>query len=180
MEAATEDDDWYVRCSDDEIYSELGMSGGNLGVDAWRPSAVEIVTLFGSLEATRGGVLPLEWHCAGRRPPSPASDEEYASDEDNGRSAATATAGAAATASAAPGAPADGASDKSIMDFDVDADESTARLVTPRRAPIGSRELKGSARKKTTDFNNILNNMKRHRQLDAANRAAEAAKTKKD
>ena len=50
-------------------------------------------------------------------------------------------------------------------DFDFDAEDFGGGVVTPQRRNPNS-ELKGSARKLTTSFGNVLSNMKRHRQLE--------------
>lgn len=64
----------------------------------------------------------------------------------------------------------DAAAAAKSMDFDF-ADESAPSSATPKRFGAAHRELKGSARKKTTSFNSVISNMKRHQKMDAANRA---------
>ena len=55
------------------------------------------------------------------------------------------------------------------MDFDFDADEDlkmTPTLASGRKGPPGSaqRELKGSARKRTSDYKSILSNLKKEQE----------------
>ncbi|TRY75623.1 hypothetical protein TCAL_14592 [Tigriopus californicus] len=161
MSTNLDDPDWYVACSDEEVYVETGTAKGSLGT-AWRPKSEEVVTMFERIQ--REGTLPLRWVCPGRRPPTPQpldDDNEYETDDD-----AEDEKNAPGSNSATPLA------QEKNDDFDFDVDDSSATpKLTPRR-PLGQRELKGSARKKTTSFNNVLSNMKRHRQMDAANRAA--------
>ena len=52
-----------------------------------------------------------------------------------------------------------------ISGFDFD-DEPVAPKLTPRRTP-GSAGLKGSAKKRTTNFENILASVRRQRKLEA-------------
>ena len=71
---------------------------------------------------------------------------------------------------------------KANMDFDFDVDDdlnSTPTLAASRKALPGSaqRELKGSARKRTTDYKSILSNLDRQRKQDEAGKAAAAAST---
>lgn len=161
MSTDLDDPDWYVACSDEEVYTETGLPKGKLGT-AWRPKSEDVVTMFERIQ--REGTLPLRWVCPGRRPPTPqplGDDDEYETDDDSDDEK-----NAHGTNVATPSA------HEKNDDFDFDVDDSSATpKLTPRR-PLGQRELKGSARKKTTSFNNVLSNMKRHRQMDAANRAA--------
>ena len=68
-----------------------------------------------------------------------------------------------------------GDSYSAVEDFEFE-DAAPVAGLTPRSRLGGQRELKGSARKKKTDFKNVVSNMKRHQQMDAANRAKAAAK----
>lgn len=125
-----------AECSDDELYKESGLPRGKL---EWAPKTSVIVDLFAQLDQN-DGLLPLEWKCPGRRPPTPTEPESEEEDEED-----------------------PGETEDHSHDFDFEADEmSTPTRLTPR-SRIGSRELKGSARKKTTSLNSILSNMKRHR-----------------
>ena len=154
------DPNWYVACSDEEVYTSTGCPKGSL---KWTLSSRDALRFYGQMESHPEGVVPIRWQCPGRRPPTP-SDEEYTSDGDEEEQAAT---------DPNPGGP-----DKS-MDFDFEEDTPTSSL-TPRRPISGAnRELKGSARKKTTNFNNVIANMNRYRQIDAANRAANTPPTSK-
>ena len=68
-------------------------------------------------------------------------------------------------------------SSSSKNDFDFDADDD-GMLSTPRRKlqlASSSKELKGSARKKTTDLSSILSNMKKHKELSKIEQNKEAA-----
>ncbi len=163
---SSEDQEWFVPCDDEAVYAETGLARGQLTPGAWRPDPKEVLALYGGLEAM-GGVLPLRWGwaAAGRRPPTPGEDEEYETDEDESGAAAGGAAGGAAGAG--------GASDAAQgSGFDFDDDEMSSSSSTPgrmRRPGLGGqRELKGSAKKKTTEFRNVLSNMQRHRQMDAA------------
>merc|ERR1711978_264133 len=62
-------------------------------------------------------------------------------------------------------------------DFDFDADDD-GMLSTPRRKlqlASSNKELRGSARKKTTDLSSILSNMKKHKELSKIEQNKEAA-----
>ena len=150
------DPNWYVECSDEEVYkSTAGCS--KKGSLKWNLSSRDALRFYGQMESHPEGVVPIRWQCPGRRPPTP-SDEEYTSEGDDEEE----------NSEAAPPNP---GVDKS-MDFDF-AEDTPASSLTPRRPISGeNRELKGSARKKTTNFNNVIANMNRYRQIDAANRAA--------
>ena len=65
---------------------------------------------------------------------------------------------------------------KNAMDFDFDVDDdlnTTPTLAAGRKTLPGSaqRELKGSARKRTTDYKSILSNLERQRKQDEAEKA---------
>lgn len=156
-----DDPDWYLECSDEEVYRETGLSKGQLGPDKWRPKPEEAVKLFNRIAADENKLLNLRYVPPGRRPPTP-DPNEYETDDSEEEVAANPAASA-------------GEDKNDGFDFDADEDDPATPVTTPRRPLGGSRELKGSARKKTTSFNSVLSNMKRHRQMDAANRAAAAA-----
>ncbi len=161
-------DNWFVACDDEAVYRETGKEKGQLGPDKWRPEVTEVIALYGGLEAM-GGILPLKWNWpAGRRPPSPGEDEEYETDEEEAAAAAEHGEGGGKGAE-------DTAAGGAGFDFDEEEDADETGQITPRRPLGGQRELKGSAKKKTTDFKNVISNMQRHRQMDAARAKAAAA-----
>ena len=185
----TDDDgELFLECSDEEVYKETGAKKGEL-VRGWRPKKAEdVVRLSEAVLASPDGVIPLSWQCPGKRPCTPNSDEEYETDEEDGggagksASAASGAAGADANQTdSGSAAEKEAAAASAAMDFDFDAEEDDAikpGAGTPTRIalhPGQQRELKGSARKKTTDFNSILSNMRRHKQMDAAKAKAAAA-----
>lgn len=181
----TDDDgELFLECSDEEVYKETGAKKGDL-VRGWRPKRAEdVVRLSEAVLASPDGVIPLSWQCPGKRPCTPNEDEEYETDEE-GSSVKSASAASAAVGGTDPNqADADSADKEAAaaaMDFDFDADDDDAikpGAGTPARIalhPGQQRELKGSARKKTTDFNSILSNMRRHKQMDAAKAKAASA-----
>ncbi len=164
-------DNWFVACDDPSVYAETGRQQGQLGTGMWRPDPNDVAALYGGLEAM-GGVLPLKWSWpqGRRRPPTPGEDEEYETDEEQqGDSVEAKGAGGAGQAVAAmSGSAGGGGAAGGGFDFDEDEDLSGPGKLTPRRPLGGQRELKGSAKKKTTDFKNIISNIQRHKQMDAA------------
>merc|ERR1719225_1697174 len=93
--------------------------------------------------------LNLEWKCPGRRPPTPSDDSDM---------------------------------DDEYEDDDVDLQDSDGDagiVATPARSKLimssANKELRGSARKKTTDLSSILSNMKRHKRLGEIEQNKEAA-----
>ena len=82
--------------------------------------------------------LDLDWKNPGRRPPTPVVEDKP--EEANLPEV------------------------EENKDFDFE-EEGAGGLVTPQRRTPGS-ALKGSARKQTTSFNNVLSNMKRHREIE--------------
>ena len=156
--ASGTDDDWFVCCSDEEKYTSTGCAKGKL---EWNPPEQEMMFLLEKIEAAKSAqddplkpVFPftLDWKCPGRRPPTPsdASEEEDDDYDDDDDEAAAAAAQAQAQAAG--------------FEFD------TADEIVPSGTPLAklstSKELRGSARKKTSDLSSILNNMKRHRKID--------------
>ena len=178
----TEDDDEvFLSCSDEEVYKETGAKKGEL-VRGWRPKKAEdVVRLSEAVLSSPDGIIPLSWQCPGKRPCTPNEDEEYETDdEDAGGKSASGASAAGADANQAESDSADKDAAAAAMDFDFDADDDAIKpgAGTPTRIalhPGQQRELKGSARKKTTDFNSILSNMRRHKQMDAAKAKAAAA-----
>ena len=153
------DNDWYVQCSDEEVYTKGGYIKGKMS--SWEPAdPKDIVELFESIDKNGAESIQLEWSCSGRRPLTPSTESEYSDSDDE-----------AAKESA-----------KAAMDFEFDADEDlnmTPTLASGRKSLPGSaqRELKGSARKRTTDYKSILSNLERQRKLDEAEKAASSSST---
>ncbi len=164
---------WFSPCADESLYASTGLSKGHMGKEAWRPAHNDVVRLYKRI-ADSGGVIGLAaWTSPRMRPPSPNQDEEYETDEDekDARKAASKTDAAGE----------EDAAETTANDFDFDAGDDLdgpVRQITPRRPGAPGAVLKGSARKKTTDFKNVIKDMQRHRQIDAMNRekAAKAAK----
>lgn len=159
------DPDWFVEASDEEVYEETGCEKGDL---KWKLSSADALVAYGQMESHPDGILPLRYRNPGRRPPTPP-DQEYAlaGEEDDDASDSAAEEGDSAAAAASGQA-----ADKS-MDFDF-AEDTPASSLTPRRTPgtgPANRELKGSARKKTTKFSDVIDNVNRFRKIDAANRS---------
>lgn len=180
MDSEQDEDEFYLSCSDEEDYNETGDSKGKM--KEWRPKKTEdAIRMAEAAINNPGGVINLRWQCPGRRPRTPNQDEEYETDEDEAAAKFTSSGQMSAAQSEAA---AKSAAANAAMDFDFD-DEVTAKPgaamgMTPTRRPLHpgqQRELKGSARKKTSSFNNIVSNLKRHRQIDAANKAKMAAMT---
>jgi len=152
-----EDKDWYVECSDDECYTKGGYVKGKM--TSWQPDdPKDIVELFETIDKNGAESITLDWTCHARRPLTPSTESEYSdSDEDAAKESAKAN---------------------MDFDFDIDADlNTTPTLAASRKALPGSaqRELKGSARKRTTDYKSILSNLDRQRKQDEAGKAAAAA-----
>ena len=99
-----------------------------------------------------------------------SDDEDFESQESSsstGVSSASLLAGGSAKNNAS----------SSKNDFDFDADDD-GMLSTPRgklQLVSSSKELRGSARKKTTDLSSILSNMKKHKELSKIEQNKEAA-----
>jgi len=149
--------DWFVACDDPVVYENNAK--GSLKADAWRPPSADVVTLYATL-TSMNGTLPLTWSWPnGRRPPSPKEDEEYETDEEESKDEGEKVAENAMEEEK-----------KAEFEFDEDFGDNSSSSLQGMRKNKDS-ELRGSARKKTTDLSAILSNMKRHRQMDAANRA---------
>ncbi|CAG9856174.1 unnamed protein product [Phyllotreta striolata] len=101
----------------------------------WEPRPEEIDRLYTMLE--NGGTQELHWKCPGYRSPSPEVTEDP---DDEGESKG-------------PDEP---------TDFDF-MDEVTSPKLKIRNK--GEETLKGSAKKKTTSLDGVLNNMRRHNLL---------------
>ena len=153
-----ESEDWYVECSDEEVYKSRKYVKGQM--THWQPNPSDIVEIFSEIDKNGPESIKLDWTCHGRRPLTPSTESEYS---DSGDEAAKESA-------------------KAAMDFDFDADEdlnTTPSLAASRKTLPGSaqRELKGSARKRTSDYKSILSNLERQRKIDSAGKAAAAANT---
>ncbi len=154
--SAKEEDNWYVECSDEEVYTKGGYVKGQM--KSWEPPPEEMVEILEKLDKEGAQSLTLDWTCPGRRPLTPSTESEYSDSDDE-----------AARLEA-----------KAAKDFDFDADDDMN--VTPtmaRRNMPGSanRELKGSARKRTTNLKSILSSMERHRKMDEAEKKSSTPST---
>lgn len=148
-----EDEDWFVQCSDEEVYTKNNYVKGKMA--EWQPEPKEIVEILSSIDKNGAESITLDWKCHARRPLTPSTESEYSDSGDEAEREAA----------------------KAAMDFDFDADDdmkSTPTLAASRKNLPGSaqRELKGSARKKTTDYKSILSNIERQRKLDEAEKNA--------
>lgn len=176
----TENDDWYVCCSDEEKYTSTGCPKGKL---EWYPD--DMVQLLETMEAAAqspntdpmkpviapGLLENLDWKCPGRRPPTPTdlSEEEDSGDEKQG--------GVMGAGGDGGRIPANRAAAAASMDFEF----NTSDEIVPSGTPLAklnndNKELRGSARKKTSDLNSILSNMQRHRRIDQMATSSPAAK----
>ncbi|CAL4124906.1 unnamed protein product, partial [Meganyctiphanes norvegica] len=108
-------------------------------ISGWEPSASEVARLYEALD--QEGTLPITWYWAlGKRPPTPTQEESDSEKEEETEKV-------------------------EISGFDFDDEPATVRL-TPRRQP-GSAGPKGSAKKKTTNFNDILASVRRQKKVEA-------------
>ncbi|KAG8307559.1 Small conductance calcium-activated potassium channel protein 2 [Homalodisca vitripennis] len=128
------------KVSDDDF--ELACSDEEMamkdGVE-WEPKPEEIAKLFEALDQNK--ILHLDWKCPERRPLTPA-DEAVKKYIDNSNS--------------------EDIEDKSGFDFE---DESSCTKI-PVRLLGSDTGPRGSAKKKTTNLDDILSNMARHRKLE--------------
>ncbi|KAK8748192.1 hypothetical protein OTU49_016364 [Cherax quadricarinatus] len=107
-------------------------------VYGFEPSPAEIIRLYETL--ARDGTLPIAWKWElGRRSPTPSQSDSESEKEKEAEKV-----------------------DTSGFDFD---DEPANLRLTPRRTP-GSAGPKGSAKKKTTNFENILASVRRQKKLE--------------
>merc|ERR1711863_66958 len=146
------DQDWYVECSDDEVYTKSGYVRGKMS--SWQPDPKDVVELLETSEKNGSESITLDWTCPGRRPLTPSTESEYSDSDDEARREAA----------------------KAAMDFDFDADEDlkmTPTFASGRKGLPGSaqRELKGSARKRTSDYKSIVSNLKKEQQQRKLNEA---------
>ena len=165
-----DDDEWYVCCSDEEKYTSSGCAkGSNL---EWFPPPNEMVQLLETIDRAKAAqsdapdkpviAFNLEWACPGRRPPTPSDDSNEEDEEDDGDDGAGHEVGVSGSGS--------------MADFEFDTADEIAPGGTPLHKLTTSKELRGSARKKTSDLNSILSNMKRHRKYDEMATNSPAAK----
>lgn len=147
MSETKDSESWYVECSDEEVYKDNKYVKGQM--KNWQPAeSKDIIDILETIDKNGAESIKLDWTCHARRPLTPATESEY-SDSDNDESAAQKSAKAAA------------------MDFDFEDDlNSTPMMSSMTRKP--GQELKGSARKRTTDYKAILSNIERQRKLDVA------------
>ncbi|XP_056630322.1 PAXIP1-associated glutamate-rich protein 1 [Diorhabda carinulata] len=101
----------------------------------WEPNPEEIDRLYTMLE--NGEMQELIWKCPGYRSPSPEATEEPDQEDDNKES-------------------------EEPTDFDFMDEVSSPKLKIRNK---GEETLKGSAKKKTTSLDSVLNNMRRHNLL---------------
>lgn len=150
--------DLFVECSDDEVYTKDGYVKGKM--TSWQPKSDEVVELLENLTYQNGAEsVVLDWTCPGRRPLTPSTESEYSDSDDEAAKEAA----------------------KAALDFEFDADEDlkmTPTLSSGRKSLTSLRELKGSARKRTSDYKSILNNLERHRKMDEAEKAASTTPSK--
>jgi hypothetical protein len=65
----TDEEDWFVSCSDDEKYASTGCPKGKL---EWAPSHEEIGKFYIALDESGPEGLALDWKCLhGKRPRTP-------------------------------------------------------------------------------------------------------------
>lgn len=126
------------------VEEEMGWRVDCSDEESGEPDIQELVRLYEMLD--KDGVIELEWQCPGRQAPSPMEGDHFSDDDDK-------------------------IEIPDIKDFDF-ADELSQLQFTPRRNPCTT-ELKGSAKKKTTSFDSILSNMRRHRQMEELERSVE-------
>ncbi|XP_066983489.1 PAXIP1-associated glutamate-rich protein 1A isoform X2 [Macrobrachium rosenbergii] len=107
------------------------------------PCPSEIIRLYEAV--AKDGSIPITWKWElGRRPPTPSQNDSESEKEEE--EAKIDTSG-----------------------FDFDEELSTVRI-TPRRTP-GTSGLKGSAKKKTTNFENILASVRRRQKLEMSEKS---------
>ncbi|KAG0716585.1 PAXIP1-associated glutamate-rich protein 1A [Chionoecetes opilio] len=104
----------------------------------YEPSPGEVVRLYEAVAVE--GALRLAWRWErGRRAPTPSQSDSMSEKEEEEEKVDT-------------------------SGFDFDEDTPSVRPA-PRRTP-GNSGLKGSAKKKTTSFENVLANVRRHKKLE--------------
>jgi len=103
--------------------------------DPWEPEPEEIDRIYSLL--TKGELPELKWKCPGYRTPSPELTEEPKEENDNTK--------------------------EEQDDFDFMDEMTSPKLKIIRHK--GAETLKGSAKKKTTSLDGVINNMRRHHLL---------------
>ncbi|XP_019871880.2 PAXIP1-associated glutamate-rich protein 1, partial [Aethina tumida] len=106
----------------------------------WEPAPEEIDRIYNLLD--KGKIPELNWKCPGYRSPSPEVTEE-------------------------PEEEIDSKQEEEKTDFDF-MDEMTSPKLKIRNK--GEETLKGSAKKKTTSLDGVINNMRRHNLLPVSKR----------
>jgi len=185
--AKLDDEDWFVCCSDEEKYTSTGCKKGKL---EWTPKPDIMIQLFEQIDKGEKegnclylteSSLNLEWKCPGRRPPTPSDDsemeDEYDDEDDIESNDSNGGTRPGSLSASIGGASKQADISKTKNDFDFDT-EDDGMLSTPRgklQLTSANKELRGSARKKTTDLSSILSNMKRHKRLGEIEQNKEAA-----
>ena len=136
------DTDWYVECSDEEVYTKGGYVKGKM--TSWKPEPKDVIELSENFAKNGAESINLEWKCPGRRPLTPSTESEYS---DSGDEAAT-----------------EAANRSKAMDFDFDTTDDSLKMTPALASGRNQRELTGSARKRTSNFSSILNNARREQQ----------------
>ncbi|XP_018027570.1 PAXIP1-associated glutamate-rich protein 1-like [Hyalella azteca] len=141
----SDEENWTIECSDEEIDQafEEDASGNCM------PKSIDaIIKACESVARARANEPVLTWKSKyGRRPPTPQSLSDSPSEDEEVSNTHVDTSG-----------------------FDFSDDSSAVRLA-PRRTP-GSATLKGSAKKKTTSFENILASVRRQKKLEATEKTS--------
>lgn len=135
------DDGWVVECSDEEVDAAFGegQSGECRPLDG--AAAIEA---YRAVLRARAGETVLSWSCQfGRRPPTPQSFSDSPSEDEEVVLSHVDTSG---------------------FDF---SDESSSVRLQPRRLHGAGGTPKGSAKKKTTSFENILASVRRQKNIEA-------------
>lgn len=118
----------------------------------YEPSVGEVLRLYEALG--RDGSLGLGWRWElGRRLPTPSQSDSHSEKEEEESEKV----------------------DTSGFDFD---DDTPSVRPTPRRTP-GSAGPKGSAKKKTTSFANVIANVRRHKKLEYREKSRSRKESKK-
>ena len=136
------DTDWYVECSDEEVYTKSGYVKGKM--TSWKPEPKDVIELSENFDKNGTESINLDWKCPGRRPLTPSTESEYS---DSGDEAAT-----------------EAANRSKAMDFDFDTTDDSLKMTPTLASGRNQRELTGSARKRTSNFSSILNNARREQQ----------------
>lgn len=148
MSENKDSDSWYVECSDEEVYKDNKYTKGKM--KSWQPAeSKDIIDIIETIDKNGAESIKLDWTCHARRPLTPATESEY-SDSDDDESAQKSAKAAAA------------------LDFDFEDDLNSTPTMMSSMTRKPGQELKGSARKRTTDYKAILSNIERQRKLDVA------------